>query len=208
MTDGRKVSEIKTRGQQVYLNGLDIPVFLSWVWLKRDGKSGATPRAVNAQGNAHQDSGNFTDGVGRQYIGEVGKTDNGNVLVTTHIYDGVRSLPLDVEIYYKADNFPQGKEDELFQKKPEIALALIEKCLNRNLIPEVVLIDASYGNNSSLLNKMEEKKLTYIGAIAKNRKVKLIKENKKLEEKRIDEIAQDLNKDEYEIVELKEKKCG
>jgi hypothetical protein len=22
----------------VYLNGLDIPVFLSWVWLKRDGK--------------------------------------------------------------------------------------------------------------------------------------------------------------------------
>ncbi len=37
LTDGRKVSEIKTRGQQVYLNGLDIPVFLSWVWLKRDG---------------------------------------------------------------------------------------------------------------------------------------------------------------------------
>ena len=38
LTDGRKVYEIKTRGQQVYLNGLDIPVFLSWVWLKRDGK--------------------------------------------------------------------------------------------------------------------------------------------------------------------------
>ena len=38
LKDGRKVSELKTRGQQVYLNGLDIPVFLSWVWLKRDGK--------------------------------------------------------------------------------------------------------------------------------------------------------------------------
>ena len=38
LTDGRKVSEIKTRGQQVYLNGLELPVFLSWVWLKRDGK--------------------------------------------------------------------------------------------------------------------------------------------------------------------------
>ena len=35
---GRKVSQIKTRGQQVYLKGLDYPVFLSWVWLKRDGK--------------------------------------------------------------------------------------------------------------------------------------------------------------------------
>ena len=38
LKDGRKVSEIKTRGQQVYLNDLDIPVYLSWVWLKRDGK--------------------------------------------------------------------------------------------------------------------------------------------------------------------------
>ncbi|GFZ92441.1 transposase [Okeania sp. KiyG1] len=38
LTDGRKVSELKTRGQQVYLNGLNFPVFLSWVWLKRDGK--------------------------------------------------------------------------------------------------------------------------------------------------------------------------
>ena len=38
LIDGRKVSEIKTRGQQVYLNGLDLPVYLSWVWLKRDGK--------------------------------------------------------------------------------------------------------------------------------------------------------------------------
>jgi len=38
LTDGRKVFEIKTRGQQVYLTGLDWPVYLSWVWLKRDGK--------------------------------------------------------------------------------------------------------------------------------------------------------------------------
>ena len=33
-------------------------------------------------------SGNFTDGVVRQYIGEIGKTDNGIVVVTTHLYDG------------------------------------------------------------------------------------------------------------------------
>ena len=37
LNNGLLVSELKTRGQQVYLNGLDIPVFLSWVWLKRDG---------------------------------------------------------------------------------------------------------------------------------------------------------------------------
>ena len=38
LKDGRKVSEIKSRGQQVYLKGLELPVYLSWVWLKRDGK--------------------------------------------------------------------------------------------------------------------------------------------------------------------------
>ncbi|MCU0532636.1 MAG: transposase [Hydrococcus sp. Prado102] len=38
LTDGRKVSELKNRGQQVYLTGLNFPVYLSWVWLKRDGK--------------------------------------------------------------------------------------------------------------------------------------------------------------------------
>ena len=37
--------------------------------------------------------GNFTAGVGRQYIGKIGKTDNGNVVVTTHLYDGKKSLP-------------------------------------------------------------------------------------------------------------------
>ena len=38
LTDGRKVSELKTRGQQVYLQGLNVSVFVSWVWLKRNGK--------------------------------------------------------------------------------------------------------------------------------------------------------------------------
>ena len=43
--------------------------------------------------SGHRKSGNFTDGVGRQYLGEIGKTENGVVIVTTHLYDGVRSLP-------------------------------------------------------------------------------------------------------------------
>jgi SRSO17 transposase len=33
--------------------------------------------------SGHRKSGNFTNGVGRQYLGEIGKTDNGIVVVTT-----------------------------------------------------------------------------------------------------------------------------
>ncbi len=81
--------------------------------------------------SGHRKSGNFTSGVGRQYIGEIGKTDNGIVIVTTHLYDGVRSLPLDVELYQHADSLPKGKEDENFVKKPDIALKLINKTIER-----------------------------------------------------------------------------
>ncbi|AFY91302.1 transposase, IS4 family protein (plasmid) [Chroococcidiopsis thermalis PCC 7203] len=52
--------------------------------------------------SGHRKSGTLTSGVGRQYIGEIGKTDNGIVIVTTHLYDGVKSLPLDVELYQHA----------------------------------------------------------------------------------------------------------
>jgi SRSO17 transposase len=35
--------------------------------------------------SVHGKSGNFRDGVGRQYIGEIGKRDNGIVVVITHL---------------------------------------------------------------------------------------------------------------------------
>ncbi len=62
-------------------------------------------------------SGNFTAGVGRQYIGEIGKLDNGIVAVTTHLYDRQKNLPLDVEIYQPASSLPSGKKDPYFQKE-------------------------------------------------------------------------------------------
>jgi len=58
----------------------------------------------------HRKSGNFTVGVGRQYIGEIGKTDKGIVMVTTHLYDGKKSLPLDIELYQHASSLPEGKK--------------------------------------------------------------------------------------------------
>lgn len=36
LADGRRVSQVAVRGQQVILEGLDFPVTLSWYWLKKD----------------------------------------------------------------------------------------------------------------------------------------------------------------------------
>ena len=46
--------------------------------------------------------------MGRQYIGEIGKTDNGIVVVTTYLYDGVKGLP--IALYQKADYFTRRKK--------------------------------------------------------------------------------------------------
>jgi len=153
----------------------------------------------------HRKSGNFTSGVGRQYLGEIGKTDNGIVAVTTHLYDGRKSVPLDVSLYQHASSLPEGKEDEEFEKKPELAIKLIERSLARGYRPEIVLVDAGYGNNSSFLKALEEKKLKYIAGVAKNRKV-IIKEREEEKKIRLDELAKSIPSEEFKPVELKVEK--
>jgi DDE superfamily endonuclease len=158
--------------------------------------------AMIVDDTGHRKSGNFTDGVGRQYIGEIGKTDNGVVAVTTHLYDGKKSLPLDLEIYKHANSLAAGKEDEEFKKKPEIALELIQKSLDRGHKPGIVIIDAGYGNNSSFLKQLESKKLTYLGGVAKNRKVIRMDERNREQVTRLDEIAKNLKPEELTPITL------
>jgi SRSO17 transposase len=142
--------------------------------------------------SGHRKSGNFTAGVGRQYIGEIGKTDNGNVIVTTHLYDGQKSLPLDIELYQHAKSLPQGKKDQKFKKKPELARELIDKSLSRGFRLGIVLIDAGYGNNTTFLNELETRELKYLGGVAKNRKVKVVNQAENTNEIRLDILAQSL----------------
>ena len=152
--------------------------------------------------SGHRKSGNFTSGVGRQYIGEIGKTDNGIVVVTTHLYDGKKSLPLDLELYQHASSLPEGKKDEDFKKKPQLGIELIDRSLARGYRPSIVLIDAGYGNNTSFLKTLEEKKLKYLGGLAKNRKV-IIKDESGIErETRLDEYAKSLSKESFEEILL------
>jgi hypothetical protein len=152
--------------------------------------------------SGHRKSGNFTVGVGRQYIGEIGKTDNGIVVVTTHLYDGKKSLPLDIELYQHASSLPQGKKDLKFKKKPELALALIDRSLERGYRPGIVVIDAGYGNNTTFLLELEKRKLKYLGGLAKNRKVIIATSVNQQEEIRLDKLAESLPVEAFIPVQL------
>ena len=51
----------------------------------------------------------------------------------------------------------KGKDDELFEKKPDIGIELIDRSLSRGLSPGIVLIDGGYGNNTTFLKKNSKK---------------------------------------------------
>ena len=140
------------------------------IWQTRQTRPSAGFKLI-IDDSGHRKSGTATEGVGRQYIGQIGKVDNGMVEVTSHIYDGLHGYPLDVAMYRPASGFENGKEDPEFKKKPELALEVIDRCLSRDLKPGTVLLDAGYGNNGPFLSQLEERKLQYIAALSKNRMV-------------------------------------
>jgi SRSO17 transposase len=152
--------------------------------------------------SGHRKSGNFTAGVGRQYIGEIGKTDNGIVVVTTHLYDGRKSLPLDIELYQHSSSLREGKQDSEFEKKPELALKLVDKTIERKYQPGIVIVDAGYGNNTSFLLELEKRRLKYLGGLAKNRKITITHKDNIQRTIRLDELAQSLPQEDFSEIEL------
>ncbi len=64
-------------------------------------------------------------------------------------------------LYQHSSSLAEGKDDKLFQKKPDIGIELIDRSLRRGQSPGIVLIDPGYGNNTTFLKKLEERELKY-----------------------------------------------
>ena len=128
--------------------------------------------------------------------------ENGIVVVTTHLYDGRKSLPLDIELYQHASSLSEGKQDPLFEKKTELALKLIDRTLERKYQPGIAIVDAGYGNNTSFLLNLENRKLKYLGGLAKNRKV-VVNDKEDIQQTiRLDELAQSLPQEAFTQIKL------
>ena len=73
--------------------------------------------------------GDQTAHVGRQYLGSIGKVENGVVSVHSLWADERRYYPLEVEPYTPARWFVKGDADPEFRTKPRIALELVERAV-------------------------------------------------------------------------------
>ena len=109
--------------------------------------------------------GNHTDCVARQYIGRLGKVDNGIVCVTTHYADSKKHYPLSVEIYTPESRLEGGKSNPEFATKPQIALKLIDRAIGLGVRFCAVVTDCFYGSSEVFLDGLFERRLKFVVAL-------------------------------------------
>src|SRR5437868_9010671 len=73
--------------------------------------------------------GHKTAHVGRQYLGKLGKVDNGVVSVTSLWAEERVYYPLETEPYTPESYFAKGRNDPAFRTKLKIALQLVQKAV-------------------------------------------------------------------------------
>jgi SRSO17 transposase len=92
-----------------------------------------------------QKKGETTDYVKRQYIGNLGKTDNGIVAVTAYGVLSGMTFPLIFEVYKPRERLLPGDK---YLTKPEIAAKMIKKLRTMGFRFNLVLADSLYGESS------------------------------------------------------------
>ncbi len=113
--------------------------------------------------------GKHSVGVARQYCGQLGKTDNCQVAVSLSLATADGSLPLDYRLYLPrewAEDRPRCKragvpEGVAFATKGEIAWGQIEAALSAGIPRGTVLMDAGYGDEAALRDRLTANNLPY-----------------------------------------------
>ena len=109
--------------------------------------------------------GRHTAHVGRQYLGSIGKIDNGVVSVHTLWANEERYYPIEVEPYTPAPWFALGKNDPEFRSKPQIALELIENAHALGIPFRAVVADRFYGENHPFWTTLQSEEIPYVLAL-------------------------------------------
>jgi hypothetical protein len=116
------------------------------------------------------DSGDRKDGrhtahVARQYLGSVGKTDNGIVAVTSLWASERVYWPVHVQPYTPACRRPKGTRDPRFRTKPQQAAELVAAAQQAKIPFRVVVADCFYGDNEGFCAALGAAKVAYVLAV-------------------------------------------
>src|SRR5215469_15955150 len=109
--------------------------------------------------------GHHTAHVGRQYLANLGKIDNGVVSVTSLWADEGVYYPVDVEPYTPAHHFPKGKQDPHFRTKLKIAVELVQRAVQATIPFRAVVADSFYGEDRGVKRGLRELGVGYVLAL-------------------------------------------
>lgn len=120
--------------------------------------------------------GKYSACVGRQYLGCLGKQDNGQVAVVAGLSAGTHYCPVAIELF-----MPKVWEEDVDRRlkakiplsithrsKPEMALTMIEGLKLRGINFNYVSFDALYGSSYSLLKRLDNQQIKFIGDVREN----------------------------------------
>jgi SRSO17 transposase len=110
-------------------------------------------------------AGTKTAHVGRQYLANLGKIDNGVVSVSSLWADERLYYPLHVEPYTPAHHFEHGKLDPDFRTKPQIALELVQQAVAAGIPFRAVVADSFYGEHEAFRTGLHHLSLGYVLAL-------------------------------------------
>jgi hypothetical protein len=109
--------------------------------------------------------GSATAHVARQYLGSVGKTDNGIVCVTSLWADARCYWPLHAVPYTPASRLAKGKSDPGFRTKPQLAVELVEAARQAKIPFRAVVADCFYGDNTGFVEALGHAGVAFVLAL-------------------------------------------
>jgi SRSO17 transposase len=127
--------------------------------------------APNSQGvlvideTGDRKAGHKTAHVGRQYLANLGKIDNGVVSVTSLWADERVYYPVDVVPYTPAHHFEQGKDDPRFRTKLKLAVELARRAVQAQIPFRAVVADSFYGEDYGVKQGLRALGVGYVVAL-------------------------------------------
>ena len=109
--------------------------------------------------------GNKTAHVGKQWLGNIGKTDNGVVSVSSLWADERVYYPLEVEPYTPKHHFEGGTSDPRFRTKLKIAQRLVERSVVDGVPFRAVVADPFYGEDEGFRQALSGLGVGYVVAL-------------------------------------------
>lgn len=112
--------------------------------------------------------GKSTDYAARQYVGNLGKVENGVVSVNAYgVLDNI-TFPLLFRIFKPEKRLKPG---DVYKSKPTLAIELIQELQQRGFHFDLVLADRLYGESSEFINTLRKLNLQFVVAIRDNHAV-------------------------------------